>query len=261
MIPVQTIVDRCKFALDAEGSDRYLFDQDFKPAINSSIEWLVAVFNKVFADKKLSEENLRELVRTKIFLASQFSRVNLDKDTVTDSIWSVLRVVPNPEVYPRQGQMTDGCIDEMIEALGGCDKKSKVLEDLIYVRGQHSCKRLTLEEWEENQRNVFEAGNTIIKGSLISFAYLNLGDYSNARYSSGREIEIRPDVSGKLIAVTYLKYPESIESIDDVLPFPESMINLIYHKALNFISFKQGDQTNLYSVTARDISTLVELMS
>jgi hypothetical protein len=157
--------------------------------------------------------------------------------------------------------MTDGCIDEMIEALGGCDKKSKVLEDLIYVRGEHSCKRLTLEEWEENHRNVFEAGNTIIKGSLISFAYLNLGDYSNARYSSGREIEIRPDVSGKLIAVTYLKYPESIETIDDVLPFPESMINLIYHKALNFISFKQGDQTNLYSVTARDISTLVELMS
>jgi hypothetical protein len=62
MIPVQTIVDRVTSILDAEGSDRYLFDQDFKPAINLTKDWVVAVFNKAFADKKLSEENLKELV-------------------------------------------------------------------------------------------------------------------------------------------------------------------------------------------------------
>ena len=52
MIAVQTVVDRMKSVLDAEGSDRYLFDQDFKPAINSAIDWLVAVFNAAFSDKK-----------------------------------------------------------------------------------------------------------------------------------------------------------------------------------------------------------------
>lgn len=251
MITVQTIVDRCLFALDAEGSDRYLFEQDFKPAINSSIEWLVAVFNKVFADKKLSEENLRELIRTKIFLASGFSRVNLEKDAVGDSIWSIMRVVPNPEVSP-----------EYSPEVNGCDKKSKLLEDLLYVKGNHSAKRLTLEEWEENNKNIFEAGNEIsIDESLLTYAYLNIGDYSSTKYSNGKEIEIRPDVSKKLIGITYLKYPNIVSDISDNLPFPESMTDIIYQKALNFISYKQGDQTNLYNVTSRDVQILTQLMS
>ncbi len=63
MIAVQTVVDRMIFGLDAEGSDRYTFENDFKPAINSSVEWLQAVFNQAFADKKLTEENLRDLVK------------------------------------------------------------------------------------------------------------------------------------------------------------------------------------------------------
>lgn len=252
MIPVQTIVDRCNFALDAEGSGRYLFDQDFKPAINSSIEWLVAVFNRVFADKKLSEENLRELIKTRVFLASDFSRLNLDKDAVGgDSLWSILRVIPNPEVFPSFDPTT----------IEGCDKKSKLMEDLMYVKGSRSAKRLTLEEWEENEDNIFEAGNTIVDESFREYAYLNIGEYLTSKWSNGKEIEIRPDVSKKLIALTYLKYPSQVQELGDSLPFPESMIDLIYQKALNFISYKQGDQTNLYAVTTRDIQMLTQLMT
>ena len=129
MIPVQTIVDRCNFALDAEGSGRYLFEQDFKPAINSSIEWLVAVFNRVFAEKKLSEENLRELIKTRVFLASAFSRLNLDKDSLDgDSLWTILRVMPSPRVYPE--------FDE--SSIEGCDKKSKLMDELLYVGSSKS---------------------------------------------------------------------------------------------------------------------------
>ena len=250
MIPVQDIVDRCKFILDSEGSDRYLFEQDFKPAINSSTEWLVAVFNKAFAEKKLSEENLRDLIFTKVFLASGFSRVDLDKSSIIDSIWSILRVVPNPEVSPAYVPSTEGC-----------DKKSKLMSDLMYLRGENSAKRLTLEEWEENRNNIFEAGNNIITDpSLLTYAYLNIGDYSSTKFNNGKEIEIRPDVSDKLVGITYLKYPGQISSETDQLPFPESLTDLVYQKALNFISFKQGDQTNLYTVTSRDVQVLTQLM-
>jgi hypothetical protein len=252
MIPVQTIVDRCNFALDAEGSGRYLFEQDFKPAINSSIEWLVAVFNRVFAEKKLSEENLRELIKTRVFLASAFSRLNLDKDSLDgDSLWTILRVMPSPRVYPE--------FDE--SSIEGCDKKSKLMDELLYVGSSKSAKRLTLEEWEENEGNIFEAGNIIANESFRNYAYLNIGEYLTSKWTGGKEIEIRPDVSKKLVALTYLRYPGKVESIDDILPFPESMIDLIFQKALNFMSYKQGDQTTLYAVTTRDIQMLTQLMT
>ncbi len=97
MISVNAIVDRMISVLDAEGSDRYLFDQDFKPAINSSIDWLVAVFNSAFADKKISEENLRDLIRTSIWQASTYSRIHLDDsdDVLGYQIWSLLGIFPD----------------------------------------------------------------------------------------------------------------------------------------------------------------------
>ena len=75
MIPVQNLVDFMKFELDAEGSDRYLFDQDFKPAINSAMNWLVSVFNRAFENDKLSSENLRDLIKTRVWVANNFSRI------------------------------------------------------------------------------------------------------------------------------------------------------------------------------------------
>jgi len=64
MIPVQAVVDLMKAEIDSEGSERYLFDQDFKPAINSAIDWLVFVFNRAFENNKFSGEHLNDLIRT-----------------------------------------------------------------------------------------------------------------------------------------------------------------------------------------------------
>ena len=98
MISVQTVIERIASVLDAEDSDRYTFERDFKPAINSSVEWLQAVFNKAFAEKKLSEEDLKELIKVVVFQTSQFSRINLDQ--INDSIWSLMRINPEPVLKP-----------------------------------------------------------------------------------------------------------------------------------------------------------------
>ena len=54
MIAVATLDELIRSRLDAIGSDRYLFDQDIKPAINSAIDISVAMFNAAFASNKLS---------------------------------------------------------------------------------------------------------------------------------------------------------------------------------------------------------------
>ena len=248
MIPVQTIVDRVTSILDAEGSDRYLFDQDFKPAINLSKDWVVAVFNKAFADKKLSEENLKELVKTKVWTTSTFSRINIDPSVI--NVWSILGIIPKPTVYPAAS----------IPTVGVNPDTSTLETGVSYISSEFSARRLTIEEWNENKNNVFEAGNNILTTSFTEYAYLNQGDYSSTNYTTAGEIEVRPSVPTEFVAITYLRYPLDINVIGDSIEFPQTLTDLIVNKVLNYISFKQGDQTNLFSVSGSEVATLVKLM-
>lgn len=250
MIAVQSLVDRMESLLDAEGSDRYNFENDYKPAITSSVEWLQAVFNKAFADKKLSEENLQFLIRTVIFQTNSFSRIKLDTTTLGYKIWTILKVNPEPKVFP-----TTAVIDPVTNPYD-----SKFRPDLSYIKSDFSASRLTTEQWENSHKNIFEAGNTFMGGSLKTYSYLNYSNYSSSLYLSGPEIEIQPEIPNQFVGVQLLKYPTPVQLITDSVEFPESITDFVVQKALNFISVKQGDQTNLYAVTSKDISNLVQLM-
>jgi len=250
MISAQSVVDRMKSVLDAEGSDRYLFEQDFKPAINSAIDWLVAVFNAAFSDKKLSEEDLRELVKTTIWQANSFSRIQFNETALGYKIWSILAVSPEPTVFPLATP------PQLVSP-----EKSVFRNDLSFIDSYFSAKRLTIEEWNENRQNVFSSGNESLLNGLKTYSYLGHGNYSSSSYNAGgEEIQIRPSVAGNFVGVTVLKNPSKISLVTDNIEFPETIMDLLFQKSLNFIAYKQGDQTNLYSVTAQDVSTLVKLM-
>jgi hypothetical protein len=251
MISVQSIVTRIESILDAEGSDRYTFEQDYRPAINSSVEWLQAVFNRAFADKKLSEESLRDLIRSVIYQTNAYSRVRLDDPNLGYSIWSILKVNPKPVVYPANAT---------VNTLPN-DYSSAFRADVSYIKSEYSAKRLTTEQWEESNTNIFEAGNTTFLNKFQKFAYLNPQNYTSSSYQTGgAEIEVRPEIPNEFVGVTVLKYPTPVNLITDNVEFPETLLNLVVQKALNFISMKQGDQTNLYAVSTRDVTTLVQLM-
>ncbi len=249
MISVQTIVDRLQFVLDAEDSDRYTFENDLKPAINSSVEWLQAVFNKAFADKKLTEEDLKELIKVTVFQTSQYSRINLD--LITDSIWSVMRISPEPVVHPSGSVIT----------VTPTPEQSLWRDDLSYIKGKFATKLLSLEQWEENVDNIFEAGNERMTNSFKSYAYLNFANYGSSSYDAGgSEIEIRPEIPNQFVGVTYMKYPTPINLIGDSIELPKTLTNLVFEKAASFISWKQGDGTNLYAVSEKDVMTLIKLV-
>jgi len=74
-IYVQDVIDNCQALLDAENSDRYLFENDFKPAINDTQRWLVLLYNKIFGLNQVSEESLKELISIRCFKASNYSRI------------------------------------------------------------------------------------------------------------------------------------------------------------------------------------------
>lgn len=250
MIQAQTIVDRTLSILDAEGSDRYLFDQDFKPAINSAVEWLVAVFNSAFANNKLSEEDLRELTRIKVFQANEQSRVKFDSAAVGEKLWTILAVLLEIDVYPSQNP------PPLVDPT-----KSAYFDYLTYVSSDESAGRLSLEVWSENRKNIFKAGNDVVTNGFKKYAYLNFFDYSSTQYTETGEIEIRPSVASEFVAIAYLKYPDSIDDIGDELELPETLTDLLVQKTANFISIKQGDGTNLYGVTENDVNRLIAIMT
>ena len=251
MIPVQNLVDLMKFELDAEGSDRYLFDQDFKPAINSAMNWLVSVFNKAFEENKLTGENLRDLIKTRMWVANNFSRIKFDEAVVNEELWSYLAIMPEPVVYPTQTPPT----------LPN-DYTSIFMPDVAYISSAFSAAKLTIEKWNENDKNVFEAGNNSLQNGLKTYAYLTDVDYStDTTYLQDKEITIRPDVSGEFVAITYLKVPGQISLISDSVEFPSTLTTLLVQKSLNFISIKQGDNTTLFSITENDVNRLVQILN
>lgn len=251
MIPVQDVVDKALSRLDAEGSDRYLFDQDFKPAINQTIDWLTAVFNKAFETTKLSAENLRDLNKVRVWQANGFSRIYMDPATLGHDVWSIIGVFPKPTVEPVTAP----------PALAN-NTESVLSPTLSYITSKFSAKNLPLEKWNENADNIFEAGNETVTNQYLTYAYLSALDYTSVggNYDQVNQLEIRPGVPAEYVAIAYVKRPTQITVIGDNLEYPVSLTDMVVDKTLNFISEKQGDGTNLYSVTERDVTRLVQIM-
>lgn len=249
---LQEIHDRCLAALDAEDSDRYTFDQDTYPSIQGAVETVVTWFNQAFADNKLTPESLRELTKVGVWQTNAFSRVSFDEAVVGVKLWSVLGIFP--EIKTNKGVAASPTTNKA---------ESKFRPELSFVESIKSAKRLTFEQWNQNSKNAFMPGNTILQGSLKEYAYLDFADYTSTSYVKPNdkfETTIRPDVSNKLIAIAYLKYPNVPKNIAGSIDFPTSLTDLITEITLNKISYKQGDQTNLYGVTAQNINRLISLI-
>lgn len=251
-IPVQEISDQMRAELDAEGSDRYLFDQDIKPAINSAIDVLTALFNAAFAEKKLSPECLREITKVGVWQTNKFSRVAFIESDLGFSVWTIVGVYP--KIKTNIGATSSNSINP---------SESKFRDNLSFIKSSFSAKRLTLEEWNENVSNAFMPGNTLLHDSLTEYAYLDFADYTSASYDGNKmtpEITIRPDVPNELVGIAYIKTPDKISNAFQNVEFPRSLKQLIVDIALNQISVKQSDGTNLYGITAQNIAKLTALM-
>lgn len=248
-ISVQDIVDRLQSALDADGQgDYYLFDQDYKPAINYAIDFITGVINSRLSSDKLSTESLRELIRTRVYQTSKYSRVQFDS---SDNVWSILAVYINPTVSKDDATP--------LPDVDSTPASSYLITHASHLTSTDSAKRLTIEQWNTNIGNPFLAGNTSVTAPFIKYGYLPFNDYSSTHeYAPTNEIEIRPELEGELVSIVILQYPTRVSLISDDIEFPESMTNIIVNLALRWLSFKQGDNTTINSQSNADIQALLE---
>ena len=253
-IPVQIVVTQMNAALDSEGSDRYLFDLDHRPGIHYALREVQTALNSLFANTKAPAESLRELINTRIWQVNDYSRLTFNPaDLNNEKLWTILSV--HPEVVTIEPPVIDQTIT---------GAQSKVRLDLTYKSSDFSCDRLSMEQWSQNKNNIFLPGNTgILQFGLKRYAYLDFSSYVSNNYNPDGiyEIEIRPDVSRKLVGMRYLRVPVMPNLITDSIEYPESLINLIVSSALSFIAWKQNNGTTLMQVSMMDVKTALGMIA
>jgi hypothetical protein len=244
--------NQLRFALDAENSDHYRDDMDIIPAINAAIKWLTSVVNSAYGQDKIGEEFFRELSTSGVFRTSDTSRVSLA--IFPSEVWSILAVYPKPVTRKITGVPAPITPD---------NTRSYFLNDKLHLTAETSCKRLNLEEWAVNYGNPFEAGyqGNQICDDLKLYAYLTPINYqqTSTAYKT-QELEIRPSIVNQEVTIFWAKKPTQIVTLNDEISFPHSVFQLLFDKALNYIAYKQGDQTNLFGVTSQDINQLLNVL-
>lgn len=252
MIQAQDLRNQLAFALDAEGSDHYRDVEDYLPAMNAAVKWLTNVINSALGRDKLGEEFFRDLTYSGVFRTDDCSRVSLN--VFPNDVWSVLSVFVEPTTRDIAGQVPPVITE---------DTDSYFMNNLLHKGSYKSCKRLSIEEWATSRPNPFEDGydGDQICDDLKQYAYLNPINYENTNSgTTANEIEVRPAIINDNITIFWVKKPATLVDITDQIEFPESVFQLLFNKALNYISYKQGDQTTIHSVTDRDIALLLNVI-
>ncbi len=245
----QDMASQMRFALDAEGADHYDDALDIIPAINSAVRWLENVINIALGEKKIGEEIFQDLTTAGVFQTSKDSRISFS--VFPSNVWTILAVYPLPSTD------TTGLVFTPVAD----PKNSAFRNDLYHISSDNDCKRLTVEEWSNNRGNPFEAGyeGSAICDALKEYAYLAPINYTpDGTGTIDREIEIRPALNQKLATVIWAKAPTPITSLAQDIQFPQTAFQVIFNKALQYISYKQGDGTNLNSITTQDIQLLIQ---
>lgn len=258
-ILVSDIVSRIQAnGLDAQpDTGYYSVPTEIIPAIDSAQKWLVSAVDKLRSNNKDTDEVIKELASSRVFTTSVLSRIVFD-----DSIWTIDAVQPLPATASNGTTPPTPPTDQYA---------SYENTDLMFVSSWYSASRKTIEEAGENRNNPFAGGfqppnipaNTLVEGSSLNvdFMYVAPYAYTNPSTSTGFYIEIQPYIPRKKCAIFCILKPIAITQTNQSLQFPTSMFNLVYEKALQFLSYSQGDQTNIWEVTDNDIQTLLNSIS
>jgi hypothetical protein len=240
-------------ALDAEGAEHYRDDRDIIPAINAAARWLTSVINAALGKNKFGEEIFRDLTNARVFQTSEDSRIRLSD--FPHEVWTILAVAPLPETGSTGSPFTPP-VDP---------KDSALRADLYHISSPQSADRLSVEEWSNNAGNPYSAGyeGDAICDELKDYAYLDPVDYNHDGNENAaiRHIEVRPKLNQELCTIFYVKRPTQVTVITDSVEYPAEVFQMLFDKALQYIAYKQGDQTNIFSVTQSDMQTLISTIS
>lgn len=249
MIQVSDLWYAMRANLGVLGTQRYQLEPNGIPAINDALRQFNAYVGSLFAEKKGSEELLREITMTRVFQTNSMSGVVLNETTLGHKVWSVNAVYPEPVLNPVDAAPSPVPTDQ-----------SLYRSDVAMRRpGPQRCTRVTLEQVPDTEASRLMPGSEKMAGApMKSYAYYIVGDRSSTTYSSEVEVVILPESINrtKLVVISYMKGVDPVSQLTDTIPYPPSAFKLLRDMALNELSIRQGAQP-LYAVTIENVRTLL----
>lgn len=248
-IVVNDLWNAMRANLGVLGTQRYQLVPNGIPAINDTLRQFNAYVGALLAEKKGSEELLREITMTRVFQTSSMSGVVLDEAQLGHKVWTVNAVYPTPVLEPPTAT-----------AIPIPQDQSQYRDDVAMRRpGPHRCTRVTLEQVPDTEQSALMPGSEKMAGTLLkSYAYYIVGDRSDTTYSSKVEVVVLPESINRqrLVVISYMRGVDPVTQPTDTIPYPASAFKLIRDMALNELSIRQGAQP-LYTVTIENIRALL----
>ena len=273
MIPFSYIDGQLLARLDANGSDAYDINLDRIKAVNGAQKLILSAISSFMASKKPSAEAVRDLSFTAVFQTSMFGQIDIDSLLLGiilpipswkppgHKLWSVLAVYPE---FEATGATT--IIPDSIPT------RSKIRQDIRFAIPIKSAKHWTDEQWAGVKNDPFAPGNSQFTGSLKEYGYVFGSAPLTTSGTKALPLTIVPYVTGvrSLVAVSYLKLPVMVPDMTGEtdplytqvqLEWPESISELVVAVALRVISYKQGDNSTLGSLSTQEMSILLNAIS
>ena len=235
--------------IDAQPDTDYYDDQiDLIPAIDKAVNSIVTTLNALKGDNKAVGEALRKLSYVYVYRTNKYSRIKIE-----DNILGIDAVYPLP-VSDDNGTSPTATPNDFL---------SYKLTEKVFVKTNYSALRKTAEYTQQNRANPFSAGYDAdccdkIDGSdcNVIYAYVDAYDYNNQNSADGPFIEVIPSIPLKHCAVAYVVNHPKITATGDTILLPDSLADFLHEKALQCVSYSEGDQTTLFQVTELDIRKL-----
>ena len=237
--------------LGVTGTQRYLPDTNIIPSINAGVRQFNALVQGLtLAERKGSEELLREITYLRVFQTNDLGGVVLDEAQLGHKVWSINAVYPRPVTEPADAQPLPIPADQ-----------SQWRNDVTVRRpGKYRGARITLEQAPDTEMSKFMPGSEKMANSLMpSFAYYIVGDRTTDNWvSGGAEIVVLPEsiMGKKLVGISYMKGVDPITSLNDNIPYPAIAFKMLQELSLNEISIRQGARP-LYEVTLQQLRELI----
>lgn len=205
--------------LDDQGSQRYLPEQDIMPAINSGVSRMQSAAGWSLANRKGSEEMLREFCNIAVFQTSATGNIIVDDPALPQPVANIVAVFPLPTT--EQAQTIIPATDSTLRA------------DLTFAGATVPCQRVTWEMAPVIRDNASMRGNEVLAAipDRRTWAYcLNQGRVYLLPKSQASSI---------ITAIAYIEKFAPMTTTTSTLNVPAYCAEILASWALSYIAWKQ----------------------
>lgn len=226
--------------LDDQGSQRYLPEQDIIPSINSGLGRMQSAAGWALANRKGSEEMLRDFSRITVFQTSSTGNILVDDPALGEPVADIVAVYPLPLTEQAQTILPNN--------------SSLVRSDLTFAGPSTPCQRVTWEMAPVIRTNASMRGNEVLAANpeRRSWAYcLNQGRVYLLPKSQASSI---------LTAIAYIQKFAPMTTTTSTVDVPEYCAEILASWALSYIAWKQDSQgQGVGNLASRDAAELFQL--